>query len=287
MILEQPLHLMRQKIDAAAAAALASSAPVDPANCAFVTLVMLGDSYVPGALVLAHSLRTQGARAKLVVLVSADVSAAARSSLGLLFDLIVEVPLISGKAVHQEWKRYTSGATSNQRKLYGWIDHSFTKFHVLALTQFERVCLLDADQLCVGSNPDSLWASNVPAGVCSTIADARSNEQYAGRLLTPSQVEHSLSSYGMKGCIYLLRPNLAHFDLIKSVLAQHGGYGLNRYYIGADEKLMTDLYSDCWTHLHWRWGSNSWKSDTKTLGQEAMMLHYGATREGTNEGVAV
>lgn len=317
VVLPVPLHIMRQQVDAeketeqkaatAAAeagagtgmdtgteseaavggdrpAATADSAAVAPpaSSCAFVTLVMLGDAYIPGALVLAWSLRAAGTRAALVVLVSPDVSAAGRGDLARLFDRVVEVPLLRGRAVHQEWKRYTkAGAAPAGGKLYQWVDAAFTKLHVLGLTDFARVCLLDADMLCVAraggppaDHPDCLWTLPAPAGICSTVADAAANGALHGRRLSLAQVDQSLSSYGMRGCLYLLRPNRAHLDLLRRVLAAHGGYGVNRFYIGADEKIITDLYADRWSHVHWRFGCNSWKADEKTLGGKAVFLHY-------------
>jgi len=292
VVLPVPLHVMRQRIDAqaaaattsgASAAAAADAASATPASsCAFVTLVMLGDAYIPGALVLASSLRAAGTRAALVVLVSPDVSAAGRADLALLFDRVVEVPLLQGRAVHQEWKRYTkAGAAPGGGKLYQWIDSAFTKVHVLGLTDYAKVCLLDADMLCVSradgppqDHPDGLWALQAPAGICSTVADGRGNSALHGQRLSLAQVEQSLSSYGMRGCLYLLGPSPAHLRLLQEVLSAHGGYGVNRHYIGADERMLTDLYADRWSHVHWRFGCNSWKSDEKTLAGQSVFLHY-------------
>lgn len=233
---------------------------------------MLGDSYVPGALVLASSLRQAGSRAARVVLVSPDVSAGARADLLTVFDEVIEVPIIEGHAVHQEWKRYTKGQGAAPA-MYQWIDKSFTKAHLLGLTQYRRVCLLDADMLCV-SPPDGIFQLAAPAGICSTVASPAANEALHGRRLTQQQVEDSWRSYGMRGCLYMLEPNPSHLSLLLSVLKEFGGYGEKRFYIGADEKLFTDLYLDAWTHAHWSFGSNSWKSSTQELGREAVFLHY-------------
>ena len=62
---------------------------------AFVTCLIRNDTYTPGALVLAHSLREQRARADLVCLVTADISLPARGYLGLLYDRVIEVPPVS------------------------------------------------------------------------------------------------------------------------------------------------------------------------------------------------
>jgi hypothetical protein len=241
-----------------------------------VTVVFLGDDYVAGALALAHSLRMAGTRAELVVLVSADVSESARAHLRLLFDAVHEVPLLRGRAIHKEWKRFTQGLQNGQ-KMYDWIDYSFTKMHVLSLTQYDKVALLDADMLCQ-SPPDELWKVHAPAGVCSLLPDdsPTGQELHHGQRLTMAQVGRSVErSYGIRGCLALLKPNRAHFELLQRVLEKYGGYGERRYFIGADEKLLTDLYLDQWSHIHLRFGVASWKSSPRELGSKpAVFLHF-------------
>lgn len=242
---------------------------------------MLGDSYVPGALVLGHSIRSSGSRCSLVVMVSEDVSESARSDLALVFDEIINVPIIEGRAIHQEWKRYTKpnngngngNANGSAQPMYQWIDKSFTKFNVLGLTKYARVCLLDADMVCVGQ-PDEIFSLRAPAGICSTIVGGDANNVMHGQRLSQAEVEASWRSYGMRGCLYMVEPNTAHLDLVRSTLREFGGYGERRFYIGADEKLMTDLYLDEWSHAHWSFGCNSWKCDRALIGRDPTFLHY-------------
>jgi hypothetical protein len=77
-------------VPATATAHLDSVADVPP-RVAWVTLVMKGDSYTPGALVVGHSLRRSQTRAELVVMVTEDVSAIARAHLALVFDHVIDV----------------------------------------------------------------------------------------------------------------------------------------------------------------------------------------------------
>ena len=67
---------------------------------------MIGDEYVPGALVLAYSLKKVKTKARLVVMVTKDVSEKARNQLKLIFDDIVEVPYVEAKAYQKDWKRF-------------------------------------------------------------------------------------------------------------------------------------------------------------------------------------
>ena len=67
---------------------------------------MIGDEYVPGALVLAYSLKKVKTKARLIVMVTKDVSEKARNQLKLIFDDIIEVPYVEAKAYQKDWKRF-------------------------------------------------------------------------------------------------------------------------------------------------------------------------------------
>jgi len=60
----------------------------------YTTLVMKGDAYVPGALVMAGSLRNTKTPHDLVCMVTPDVSSKARKQLSLVFDRVIEVPVL-------------------------------------------------------------------------------------------------------------------------------------------------------------------------------------------------
>ncbi|XP_055925421.1 glycogenin-1-like isoform X1 [Argiope bruennichi] len=113
-------------------------------NVAFVTLAT-DDFYSTGALVLAHSLKEVNTKAKLVVLVTAGVSARVRDKLSKVFDLVEEV------------SRLDSNDDENlailQRPELGV---TLTKLHCWKLTQFSKCVFLDADTLVV-KNCDELF----------------------------------------------------------------------------------------------------------------------------------
>lgn len=141
--------------------ATASEAPEAPGvkhSRAWVTLVMLGDKYVPGAAVMAHSLRDAGTRYPIVCMVTPDVSADARRELARAFDSVVEVPYITHPT------RPFHGQRSQE--LYGsWIDSSFTKWNCLGLP-YERVIFTDSDFL-YRANCDDLFGMPAPAACFS------------------------------------------------------------------------------------------------------------------------
>ncbi|KAF5018924.1 hypothetical protein F66182_9089 [Fusarium sp. NRRL 66182] len=97
--------------------------------------LLLSDSYLPGALVLAHSLRDAGTHHKLAVLVTLDsVSANSITQLQSVYDYVFPVPRIRN---------------DNPANLYlmnrGDLHSAFTKINLWKLTQFSKIVYIDAD----------------------------------------------------------------------------------------------------------------------------------------------
>ncbi|KAK8199102.1 nucleotide-diphospho-sugar transferase [Phyllosticta capitalensis] len=112
---------------------------------AYVTLVM-SDSYLPGAAVLAHSLRDAGTKKKLAALVTLDTLAADTiAELKDLFDYLIPVERIR---------------TPNPANLYlmnrGDLAYTFTKIALWRQLQFRKIVYLDADVVALRA-PDELF----------------------------------------------------------------------------------------------------------------------------------
>jgi glycogenin glucosyltransferase len=126
------------------------------ARFAYVTFFLLNDSYLPGVLLLAHGLRRQRTAADLICMVAPEISTTARAACQLLYDRIVEVPLI--KINHR-------GAGKRP-----YLPLVFTKLHALRLGAdgdlgyaYEKIALLDADLLPL-HHFDHLFTLSTPAG---------------------------------------------------------------------------------------------------------------------------
>ncbi len=124
---------------------------------AFVTFLMLNDSFLPGALMLAHALRKQQTSADLLCLVTPEITPPARQALSLLFDFVVEVPTL-----------YVPHKRRQERQ-----DRPFwyTRFNALRLGpdgdlgfQYRKLVLLDADVLPL-KNYDLLFEVATPAAI--------------------------------------------------------------------------------------------------------------------------
>ncbi|KAK2629029.1 hypothetical protein QTJ16_002132 [Diplocarpon rosae] len=109
--------------------------------------LLLNDFYLPGALVLAHSLRDAGTTKKLAVLVTTDsVSADAMAQLQRLFDFIIPVERI-----------VNTQSPANLHLMNRPDLHStFTKITLWKQLQFRRIVYMDADMLALRA-PDELF----------------------------------------------------------------------------------------------------------------------------------
>lgn len=113
--------------------------------------LLLTDTYLPGALVLAHSLRDAGTTKKLAALVTLDtVSAEAIAQLKSVYHYVIPVPRIRN-------------AQSANLQLMNRTDlHSaFTKIHLWRQTQFRKIVYIDADIVAYRA-PDELFDISHP-----------------------------------------------------------------------------------------------------------------------------
>jgi lipopolysaccharide biosynthesis glycosyltransferase len=125
------------------------------APCAFVSLVMKNPSYIVGAMVMAHSLRMTRTKHKLVCMLTSDLYNEWRNTLLQIYDEVVLTPYI----------KYNSGNlfSKKQNQIYDWKDISYTKWYCLSLSQYSKICFLDAD-LVIIKNIDHLLDLPAPAG---------------------------------------------------------------------------------------------------------------------------
>ncbi|KAK5082991.1 glycogenin glucosyltransferase [Lithohypha guttulata] len=110
----------------------------DALDAVYATLVMT-DSYLPGAMVLGHSLRDRGAKAKLVACVVLDkLSQTTIKELQVVYDDIVPVEQIFNQ---QPANLYLM----NRPDLIS----TFTKIELWKLKQYKRIVYLDADMVAL------------------------------------------------------------------------------------------------------------------------------------------
>lgn len=127
---------------------------------AFVTLLLGGDAYLPGCLVVAAALRWhQQTRAALVCLVDDSVSHEARAVLERVYD---RVPIVPRLRAHPS--AYPESLLADAYR------DMYTKLHLFdaALLPYRRVCFVDADLLPIRCF-DHLFTLATPAAVIESV----------------------------------------------------------------------------------------------------------------------
>ncbi|ATY66859.1 Glycosyl family 8 [Cordyceps militaris] len=120
--------------------------------------LLLTDSYLPGALVLAHSLRDAGTSKKLAVFFTLDsISADSITQLQTVFDHVIPVPRIRNEHPANLY-------LMNRPDL----DSAFTKINLWKQTQFSKIVYVDSDVVAYRA-PDELFAIEHPFGAAPDI----------------------------------------------------------------------------------------------------------------------
>lgn len=123
--------------------------------CAFVTLLMKNPHYVFGGLAMGYSLRLTKTKHQITCMLTEDLYEEYHEVLETVFDKVFYIPYIT--------QTIDKLGSKKQEEIYGaWKNVSFTKWQCLALTEYEKICFLDADLLIV-KNIDHLLDLKTPA----------------------------------------------------------------------------------------------------------------------------
>lgn len=250
---------------------------------AFALVVWGPVKYLIGALATAHSLRRVGTRAD-IVLLYADMQ---------LPDSLLDCGLFDHIQQVQLWRiRVNPLRTERQRQLYGgeFSETANTKWWVLTLTQYSKVCYVDSDivfQHC----PDAIFQLRTPAACFSSpyaqpfVRRGIRNLYGAleeGDVIAPQRVVESLTGDGLvgSGAVVLLEPNTQVSEAFVNFVHQHEPYGHARSYSAIDEQSLCEFYARrgvLWTHMSCGYQVIPWKlawwSRSATL-RDAPGLHY-------------
>ncbi len=247
---------------------------------AYVWLLMLGDRYVPGVITSAYSIKRFNPDADLVVMVTNDVSAEARSTLLKHVTHLFEIPYLYYPG------RFRMGRIVKSR-YNKWIEKSFTKWNILALP-YKKAFLLDADVIAKMPT-DGIFDKPVPAAIFpkptsedlhNDISNRYSNE---GQTVSPSDAEWILSkkdAFGAAASSILLGPNMDDYELFKGSMEDFTPKQFKNE-TGADEQSITYFYSIVkgvsWYSLGRRWNYIPWNLDSWSRHQkeeDPIIQHY-------------
>jgi hypothetical protein len=246
---------------------------------AYVTLVMLGDRYIPAAIVLAHSIKKLGSLADTVVLVTPDVTQEGRELLQLYFTHVISITYVD----IPNWR-------TKKQKHKKYLELVFTKFHVFNLVQYEKILLIDADALVL-KYPDHLFSLDAPAGcfledknlIITYDADGNyilpKNGQFEWYKKYCGEIQHGTiipkhftdrirterNNSGIGGGLMLLKPRAGEFEaIIKDVTTPTSMKILvERQFVWPEQQYLTLRYSGKWTSINPRFfglqGYPHWK----------------------------
>ena len=196
--------------------------------------------FVLGALALGAGLRASKTTLDLVLLHTDDVP---NSSLDLLSKVWIlhKVDLLeANEALFNMWGSRFDGV--------------FTKLHVLRLTEYTKILLLDLD-IAVMSCPDELFALKAPAAMHRGIMGSPHNTPIDGRTFfvgEPQGTESDWQTWGQAGGInagvMLLMPDKGLYERImcELVMPSHPGHIKGS---GPEQDYLSRLFAPWWTHI--------------------------------------
>jgi hypothetical protein len=251
------------------------------ANFAYVCLVMKGDFYVPGAMVMASSLKRTNPGADLVCMFTSDVSPAAREMLSKQFDKIVMVDYINAPARHLP--------THHENEIYQNIQtFVLTKFRCLFLKGYTKVFNVDADIL-VFKNMDSVFNLNAPVAAFYNFWLHGAHDPYPRGMKTGDIVPRASIMKGLYGHhsfvstdhVVLLPAGETissnFLEFVKQKLHENGAVGYENCHSMTDEQVIVEFFTVHmnreWTHLGLEYNCIPWKHPSETVA-DPKLYHY-------------
>lgn len=248
------------------------------ARYAFVTFLMMNDSYLASALMLAYGLRQQRSAADIVCMVTNEISDVARRALALLYDHVIDV--------EEFYVPHKSRKGRQDRPLW------FTRMHSLRLgadgdlgCSYDKVCILDADVYPI-RHFDNLFTLRAPAGIINENKSYCLESENNGEFVFPQsirtegkwnwhkryepdckhgtripreitdRVKSDVTNLGLNGSLYVFDTSLADFESIREDVARPE----IRKYVGdlfkwPDMQYLTMRWSGEWTSIDIKFSS--------------------------------
>jgi alpha-N-acetylglucosamine transferase len=240
-------------------------ADLSPERYAYTTLLMRGEGYLPGCLVVAAALRWHvQTRAALVCLVDDSVAGWAREMLELVYDRVWVVPRLQA---HE--------SSFPEEMLSDPYRDMYTKLHIFdaELFPYRQVVFVDADLLPI-RRFDHLFTLRSPAAVIESVAPTSQwawvrhmHDVCHGRPVKPEMLELSSDqdvTGGINGGLLVVQPDRARFeDVVARVRRpmsewgpRHRAYADRGIRYGfAEQHFLQVEFQDAWTAVDPRFNS--------------------------------
>ncbi len=247
-------------------------------NYAYMTLVMKGDEYISGAIVLAEGLRKTCTEHTIACMITDDVSQQGRDDLAKAFDCIHVVEYYN--------KEVRPLKTDKARQKYDkWMSISLTFFRCLDLTEYDKIFLLDSD-VAVLNNMDHVFKLRAPAGSFHSFwIKPYYGTLRHGQIVPAAKIKRAFQdtrgSYVCIGNGLLLKPEHGAwraFDQCMQDFAKNnaGLLGFDNSYSGINEQMIAYFYWSNkidWTHIGTQFQVIPWKK-VEHLDEAPRLFHY-------------
>lgn len=262
---------------------------------AFVTFMIMNDSFLPGALMFAYGLRCQNVSENIVCLISVKISKGAVSALHCLFDKVIYVDevFINHEMRHQRQDR----------------PYLFSRFNALRLGKdgdlkqnYKKIILCDADLYPV-KNYSKLFSLPAPAGILnehkehcmeydkqghyiwndidqsqewcwhSTYNKICSHGQSIPEVIT-NRVKSDYDNMGVNASLWVLEPSQIEYEMIMEDINTPETNQLINHFKWPEMQYATVLWSGQWTNVDIKYSSFNGYPKLDILNG----LHYAGTK---------
>jgi len=269
---------------------------INKAKYAYVTFIIMNDSFMPGALMFAHGLREQNCSASILCLVSGKVSKSAINALHNLFDKVIYVDevFLNHKDRHERQDR----------------PFLFSRFNALRLGKdgdlgqnYKKIILCDADLYPV-KDYDNLFSLNTPAGIINESKEYCMDYDSSGRYIIDNntdsfgmwcwhkkynsicphgklipynitnRVKHDYNNMGVNASLWVLEPSYSEYEMIMEDIYSQEITSLINNFKWPEMQYATLRWSGQWTSIDLRYSSFNGYPNIKHLNG----LHYAGTK---------
>lgn len=188
---------------------------------AFATLLMMGDSYLPGVVLLGESIRSLYGKDErifdIVCMVTEDVSDEAITVIKKIYDKVVKVPYLDAVS------DVNLNLTKSDRKgeYLNICKHSLTKIYI-NLLKYEKVFYSDADTIIFTKKFEEIFKYDTPGGFVFsdvTVANIRYiRKPFKGKISLKYRQKHKIF---MEATVYLFSPDIKIFDKFKEFIIKN------------------------------------------------------------------
>lgn len=243
--------------------------------CAYVFVMFKGDSYLPGVLVVAYSIKETKTVHDIVCMVTPDVTESAREKIRATGIIVHPVKYLSAPIKYR-------GQRTAVLDRYPGIHLYTTKWQCLNLVQYDKVFLLDADMVVL-RNIDHVFNYTTPSTrVC---VGSRKHSYVCQK--TGSVIDNKTSNFilykkggGVDASCMLLKPDVEEYKIFLNYL---NVFNINVFNtnLGDDELIIFTFYTNRgirWHALDSKWSCVDWKDNSCNSANSNIMNYIGAVK---------